>query len=379
MKRTGKSWAVAAAVGVVAVVGWLTWRWSVAGDTGGPMERATALVERRDFSSSVLATGAARPQVGAEVKVGARISGKLARLHANVGDQVARGQVIAELEQEDLRAAFAQREAEVAVAEARLTVAEARMQLAEAEAARQRTLHGNGIASQKAVDIATHDNEVASATIELSRRQIDAARAAQREAEVRLSYATIRAPIAGVIGSVSTQEGETVAAGLSAPTFVTLIDLERLQVDAFVDEVDIGKVKPAQRAIFTVDAFPEIDFEGRVATIYPKAFIEENVVTYDVVLDILTPYVDHLRPDMTASVTIFLETRKDVLAVPSEAILREKGKSLVRVLRGEKMVPQEVRVGWRDSGWIEVVSGLEEGESVLLKEGTAENNRGVIP
>ena len=94
---------------------------------------------------------------------------------------------------------------------------------------------------------------------------------------------------------------------MQAPTFVTIIDLQRLQVDAYVDEVDIGKVKVGQRAVFTVDAFPGTEFEGQVSAIYPKAVIQDNVVNYDVVVDIQTPYHGRLRPEMTASVTIFLE------------------------------------------------------------------------
>ena len=181
------------------------------------------------------------------------------------------------------------------------------------------------------------------------------------------SYATITAPIQGVIASVATEEGETVAAGMQAPTFVTIIDLERLQVDAFVDEVDIGKVKVGQRALFTVDAFPAEEFDGVVSAIYPKAVIQDNVVNYDVVVDIQTPYHGRLRPEMTASVTILLDQRQDVLAVPSKAVQREQGKTVVYVLEGSQAEPREVKVGWRDGPWIEVVTGLQEGETVLIE------------
>jgi hypothetical protein len=132
----------------------------------------------------------------------------------------------------------------------------------------------------------------------------------------------LRAPIAGVVASVATQEGETVAAGLSAPTFVTIVDLERLQVDAYVDEVDIGRIQVGQRALFTVDAFPARDFSGRVAAIYPTATIQDNVVKYVVALDIDDDYRGLLRPEMTANVRIELESR-DVLAVPSRAIQQQ--------------------------------------------------------
>ena len=148
---------------------------------------------------------------------------------------------------------------------------------------------------------------------------------------------------------------------------MTIIDLERLQVDAYVDEVDIGKVKVGQRAVFTVDAFPAAEFEGKVSAIYPKAVIQDNVVNYDVVVDIETPFHGLLRPEMTASVTILLESREGVLAVPAKAVQRERGKTVVYVLADGRAEPRQIKAGWRDGQWIEVASGLQEGETVLLE------------
>jgi HlyD family secretion protein len=196
--------------------------------------------------------------------------------------------------------------------------------------------------------------------------QIHQATAALENARVQLSYATLTAPISGVIGLVTTQEGETVAAGLNAPTFVTIIDLKRLQVDAYVDEVDIGKVKVGQKVTFTVDSFPAREFEGRIVAIYPKAVIQENVVNYDVVIQITTPYDGLLRPEMTASVTINLEARQNVLAVPASAVKRQRGKNVVYILSKGRPEPREVKIGWKDNQWVEIAGGLSEGQAVLL-------------
>lgn len=364
MTRTTK---IAVGLGVVLVV-FVTAAafWWKAGQRQPATGPATARVVRRDFSSAVQATGAVKPQVGAEVRVGARISGKLQRLHANIGDTVKQGQTLAELDKADLEAVVAQRRADVAVGEARVADAEARLKLAELELERARSLRTDQIGSQQELDSAAMTFAVAQATFRLTQRQVEAATAARQESEARLSYATITAPISGVIGSVSTQEGETVSAGLSAPTFVTLIDLNRLQVDAFVDEVDIGKVRSGQHAVFTVDAFPGKEFEGKVAAIYPKAVLQENVVNYDVVLEIQTPYAGLLRPDMTANVTIFLEARTGVLALPAQAVKREHGKNLVYVSNGGQVEAREVKVGWKDGQWIEIASGVPEGQTVLL-------------
>ncbi|MEW5945802.1 MAG: efflux RND transporter periplasmic adaptor subunit, partial [bacterium] len=225
-------------------------------------------------------------------------------------------------------------------------------------------------AAQKTLELAGKgfEEEIRQISAEINR-----AEAAVTDAKTQLSYATIIAPIDGVIASISTQEGETVAAGLNAPTFVTIIDLERLQVDTFVDEVDIGKIQIGQKVIFTVDAFPAREFEGEVAAIYPKAVIQENVVNYDVVINITSPYDGLLRPEMTASVTISLEPRRDALSVPSQAIQRQRGKSVVFVQTPVGPEEREVKVGWRDGQWVEVVQGLREGETVLLEAPQSKN------
>jgi len=364
---------------------------------------ATATVARRDFSLSVLATGAVQAQVSAEVRVGARISGKVERLLANIGDDVTKGQVVAELEKADLEATVAQREAELQLAAAKLAAVEkltpmeiqkaeldisrwqATRTLSEQDISRESRLLESDAASQESFEQAQERlavvkaqlasaekaHESVKARFEEDRKQASAevarARSALENAKVQLSYATITAPIDGVIASVSTEEGETVAAGMQAPTFVTIIDLKRLQVDAYVDEVDIGKLKVGQRAAFTVDAFPATEFEGKVSAIYPKAVIQDNVVNYDVVVDIETPYQGLLRPEMTANVTIFLEKRDGVLAVPAKAVQRERGKNVVYVLADGRTEPREIKVGWRDGQWIEVASGLDEDETVLLE------------
>ena len=321
----------------------------------------TVKVTRRQFSTSVTAIGAVKPQVGAEVKVGSRISGRVMRLHANIKDQVRKGQVIAELEQADLEALVAQCRAEARFAEAKLgaldelipkEVARAEADVARWDATvilarkdleRQRDLLKQKVAMQIDADQAQERLAVSEAQLAAARRTLDLVhtqyaenlkqaqaerdrdRAALANAQVQLSYAVITAPISGVIGSVSTQEGEAVAAGLNAPTFVTIIDLAKLQVEAYVDEVDIGKIKTGQHVVFTVDAFPASDFEGEVVAIYPKATIQDNVVKYVVAVEVVTRYEGRLRPEMTTSVGIQLESRA-VLAIPSSAVRREGGK-----------------------------------------------------
>jgi RND family efflux transporter MFP subunit len=439
----------------------------------------TATAARRTLNATVLATGGIKAIVGAEVKVGSRISGVVKRLPVNIGSTVHRGQLIAELDDRETRSQVDQASANLAAARTRLgeleagyasqvvqsrtdveraqsNLASARSQLEQArttvgtvplevtaqiqqaesaleqaEASRtnakttyERMQHllaqdfvakqdtdnartaydvtvaqvrhaqavldaANANASQtqiKQQDVAQAEEGVRQAdsalrmaqantaqvrvkeqAIQTARAQVLQAEAALRYAQTQLSYTQIVSPIDGVIASVSTQEGETIAAGLTAPTFVTIIDLSRLQVDALVDETDIGRVKVGQPAAFTVDSFPDEEFEGRVTAIYPKAIIDQNVVDYDVVVTIANPR-GLLRPDMTANVTIEVATKENVLAVPNKAIKREEGGRAVYVMQGGSVVRRPVKTGWKDSDYTEILSGLKEGERVLIGE-----------
>jgi macrolide-specific efflux system membrane fusion protein len=406
--RSRRVAAVAAvAIALVAAVG--AWRRvGSRGSDAGSSEVVT--VEQRPFATMVSAIGAVRPRIGAEVRVGSRVSGRVRRLRANIGDRVAAGDIIAELEAAEFDARVAERRAELQLAEAKLAAVETLppedIKRAEAEVARfeatakrasedwdrHQVLARTQAITRAEADAARERHLVAQAQLESARRALELARTGQteqrrqaeaerdraaaglRSALVDRSFTVITAPISGVVASISTQEGETVAAGLSAPTFVTIVDLDRLQVDAYVDEVDIGKVQVGQSAGFTVDAFPARDFHGRVAAIYPSATIQDNVVKYVVAVDIASDYGGLLRPEMTASVRIHLEARS-ALAVPGRAIRREDGRSVVWVLRDGRAEPRPVRLGWRDGSWAEIVDGLAEGDRVLLDPPPAREER----
>jgi HlyD family secretion protein/macrolide-specific efflux system membrane fusion protein len=195
--------------------------------------------------------------------------------------------------------------------------------------------------------------------------QVEAAKRQVEEARVKLKYAFVYSPINGYVSEVTTQQGETVVAGLNAPTFITVIDLSRLEVHCYVDETDIGKIKPGLEATFKVDSFPDKIFKARVRTIYPGAIIKNNVVFYDTVLDILTPYENYLRPEMTAQVTIIADKKENALLVPSASIKIDKeGKQYVMVKKGDKWEKRIVKVGWESRGKTEILDGLKEGEVV---------------
>ncbi len=339
---------------VLAVIGAFI-LWAYPGISGGEPETGdvfdTARVERRDLSSSVIATGIIKPKVGAEVRVGSRVSGIVNKLHVNVGDRVSKGALLAELDPVEL-------EARVSQAEAALKNAEVSLELARQEVERKRALFREELLPQSELD-------QAETTVKLDEARLEEAAANLATARIQLDYTKIQAPIGGVVASVSTQEGETVAASFAAPTFVTIIDLRRLEVWAYVNETDIGKVEPGQKAVFTVNTYPDTDFEGAVSAIQPGAEVRDNVVNYVTLIQIAPGHGRTLRPEMTTTVNITMETREGTLAVPNSAVRRERGRRFVYVLEGDEPAKRWVKTGWRDETHTEVTDGVEEGERVI--------------
>jgi RND family efflux transporter MFP subunit len=297
---------------------------------------------------ATVAIGVVRSQVGAEVKVGSRVSGVVAKLLVSVGDKVRKGDVLAELDDAQWRARVASLEAEVAAAAAELEYARSdlwRMERVPAFSVSQ-------------VDDRRRNLRVREAAAGQVRARLD-------EARIQLGYTRITAPISGTVASVSTYEGETVAADFTAPTFVTILDQTRLEVQAFVDEHDIGKVRVGQPVTLRVDAFTGEALAGAVRTIYPKAQLVNNVVNYVVIIDIEAGSKLVLRPEMTAHVNFILERKEDVVAVPPAALLRESGRTFVVVPAGAGWVRREVDTGLATVSGIEIRSGLAAGDRVL--------------
>lgn len=314
----------------------------------------TAVVKQRSLTSTVLATGVIKPKVGAEVRVGSRVSGVVKRLNVHVGDVVRKGDVLARLDDIEYAAQYNQ-------VLANLENAKTEQKYALIEKDRQETLLAQRAVSQQARDLAVKAYDIATA-------QVAQATASLTYAQIQLDYTRIIAPISGAIASVSTQEGETVAAMFAAPTFLTIIDLNRLEVRAYVDETDISKVTPGQRAEFTVDTYPGLAFEGIVRAIYPKADLIDNVVNYIVIIDIGDRKGKTLRPEMTTTVNVLNETLENVLAVPSKAITHKNGDDYAYVLKDGKPEERKVTVGVKNKSFTQIVSGLAQNEEVILNK-----------
>lgn len=368
-------------------------------------------VTRQDIYQKVLATGTVTLKTGAEVKIGARISGQVKSLRVKIGDSIRAGEIIAIIEHEDLLSRVARFQADLDAEKARLKKIRAegpleinkakaereelqvQVKLAKKMVARNLELDQKGFVSTTVLDEVEEKLEVLKARINLANEElklkqsqfknnsllaqamVDKAQANLREEKIQLTYATITAAIDGIVAFVSTQEGETVVASLNAPTFVTLIDLRKLEVTVFVDETDIGRIQVGQNAKFTVDTYAEQFFAGTIREIHPKAVIKDNVVNYEVILDIEKQHVAKLRPEMTANVVITTGTREKVLTVPKEAVKR-KGKKTFAVMQSNGGLEEKsIELGWRDGGKIEVVSGLKDGDSIGIPNKSLKKKR----
>ena len=293
----------------------------------------TQKVCRSDISTSVLATGIIKPQVGAEVKIGSRASGTVKDLYVNIGDDVNTGMLLAELDD-------AEYQARVKSSEANVNNAQVNLKYAELELNRIRKLNQKDYASKQALDDAEKEFETCKAKLLQEQANLDFA-------NIQLGYTKITAPISGVIGSVTTQKGETVSATITAPTFVSIIDLNRLEVWAYVDETDIGRVEVGQQASFTVDTYTDTEFNGKVTAIYPQAEIINNVVNYIVIIEINIQGNEILRPEMTTSVNVYTLKRDNVLTLKNKFIKRKGNRNYVYVLQDNQPVEKEVSVGLR--------------------------------
>jgi HlyD family secretion protein len=264
----------------------------------------TEKVDRGTVTMTVTATGTIAAVT--TVQVGSQVSGVIARIHADFNSRVTKGQVLAELDPTPFQQTVEQRAADV-------TRMQVQTEDAKIKLDRQRRLLEAGLTSQAEVDAA--ENLYRSA-----RAQVTQSTAALSSAQTNLRYTKIISPIDGVVVDRQYDVGQTVAASFQAPTLFQIAqDLTKMQVQADVDQSDIGRIKVGQVARFNVDAYPEEEFRGRISQIRYNAQVNQNVVTYPVILEVDNPE-GRLRPKMTANVNIDVDSVQNVLRVPNAAL-----------------------------------------------------------
>ncbi len=360
MKKISKIWILVLVLIAAAVAFWLM--------SGGKKEEIinfnTVKVEETNLQNSVTATGTIEPVTS--VTVGTQVSGIVSKLYVDYNSVVKRGQVIAELDKTNLIS-------ELNTAKANLESSQSALNYQAANYTRYQTLFKKGLVS-------ADDFENAQLSYSQAKQQVAQANENVRRAQTNLGYATITSPIDGVVLSKSVEEGQTVAASFNTPELFTIAkDLTNMQVVANVDEADIGEVKDGERVTFTVDAYPNDVFQGRVTQVRQEATTTNNVVTYEVVIS--APNADlKLKPGLTASVTIFTFERTGVLCVPTKALrftptqetigkqrkLQDcNGKNKVWTLEGNVVKAHAVKIGMADDTHTEIVSGVGKGTAVI--------------
>lgn len=277
----------------------------------------TAKLERGEISVIVTATGTL--QAVTTVQVGSQVSGTIAKLFSDFNSVVKKGQVIAIID-----TTFLQTQVEDAEANLQRTVAQANQ--TQRDFSRAQDLLKKNLVSQADYDAAKTNYESAVA-------QRRSAQAALNRARINLKYATIRAPIDGVVISRNVDVGQTVAASLAAPTlFVIANDLTKMQVQANIDEADIGKINVGQDVKFTVDAYPEQQFRGKVAQVRLQPNVIQNVVNYTVIVEVPNPDLK-LMPGMTATITVLVDRRENTLKLPNLALRFQPSQKELEELR----------------------------------------------
>jgi len=347
----------------------------------------TEKVTRGDIITTVTATGTVNAVTS--VNVGTQVSGRITTLFVDFNSPVKKGQLIALIDPALFQAQVAQARANLANAQANLEKATATEVDGQRTWERYKNLFERNLVAKSQMDAAETSYLTDHASTVAAKAQIDQTAAALSLAETNLVYTKIVSPVDGVVISRNVDVGQTVAASFQTPTlFVIAADLTKMQIDTTVDEADISTVKVGQDVEFTVDAFPDETFRGRVSQVRNAAVTVQNVVTYDVVVTVDNGELK-LKPGMTTEVSIITSVVRNALRVPNQALrfkplekpagkaapaaggrgpavwLEENGRS--------KRVP--VKIGTSDGNYTEVVSGdLKEGQAVII-ESLAKPNR----
>jgi HlyD family secretion protein len=279
---------------------------------------ATSAVERGRIEASITASGTVSALV--TVQVGSQVSGRIESLEADYNSVVKKGQVVARIDPRSFKTDLTKAKANSYAANGNLARAQAQATNAAKQLARIKGLVESGLSPQTELDTAETAAVAAQAEVQSVRGSVEQARAAVEQSQINLDYTVIHSPIDGVVISRSVDVGQTVAASLSAPTLFTIAeDLRKMQVDTYVAESDVGKLKPGMDASFTVDAYPGKKFTGKLREVRNAPQTVQNVVTYDAVIDVANPELE-LKPGMTANVSFSVASRENPLRLVNAAL-----------------------------------------------------------
>jgi HlyD family secretion protein len=373
----------------------VAWYWT-SGSAAPEPTYVTAPAETGDITVQITATGTLQPVV--QVDVSSELSGVVRTVDVNENESVAKGDVLLTLDTARLAAQVERAEASVKAAESR--VADARITLKETDLTLSRTtsLSSRGMVADQALETATAARDRADSAVASAEANLAIAVADLKLQQADLAKSTIYSPIDGVVLTRDVDPGQTVASSFSAPVlFVIAADLENMELEAAIDEADIGTVEKGQQARFTVDAFPGRTFDAEIRDIAYAAVTTEGVVTYEAKLAVANKEL-LLRPGMTATVSVVTKQSSGVVTVPSEAFRfrppaaeRSRGFSLqglfmprqrrsrppqtaqaadgsrtLYMLRDGEVTPVRVRTGSTDGQKTEILSGVNPGDEIIV-------------
>lgn len=356
----------------------------------------TARVRERDIESSVLATGTL--EAALQVSVGAQVSGQIKSLKVALGDQVKKGDVIAEIDSMTQQNALRQAEAQLNDVTAQRRSKMATLKQEKLAYARQQTLLRADAASREDFETAQANMDATTADIAALDAQIEQAHIAVDTAKVNLGYTKIVAPMDGTVVYVAVQEGQTVNANQTTPTIIKLATLETMKVKVDISEADVVKVSPGQKAVFTILGDPQHQYDATLQQIEPapdsiseddttsnssssssnSASSSTAAVYYNGILVAPNPE-GKLRISMTAQVSIILASAKGALVIPQTALLAQgrEGAATVEVLDDKgKPVARKIRTGVSDAADIQVLDGLKAGEHVVIGDSSQATDSG---
>jgi HlyD family secretion protein len=343
----------------------------------------TEKVTRGDIKSTVSATGTVNAVT--TVQVGTQVSGTIKQLFVDFNSPVKKGQLLAQIDPSIFEAQVGQAQANLISAKASLEKAQVTLRDAKLTYERNKTLFAKNFIARSDLDTAETNYLSAQAQIKIVRAQIQQTSAALDAASVNLKYSRILSPVDGIVISRNVDVGQTVAASFQTPTLFTIAqDLTKMQIDTNVDEADIGKMSVGQNVTFTVDAYPELIFHGKVSVVRNAPITVSNVVTYDTVITVDNADLK-LKPGMTANVLIETATATGVLRVPNAALRFKptlntkngaknnmpkavKG-SGVWILEEKKLKQIKITTGISDGNYTEVKEGgLSEGQQIITDD-----------
>jgi len=335
----------------------------------------TTKLSTNKISTTVTATGTVNPIIS--VEVGTQVSGIISKLYVDYNSVVKKGQILAELDKTTLQSALTSKELELRASKTEYEYQKKNFQ-------RAKDLHSKSLISDTDYETAKYTYEKAESTYKKNLSDLVAVK-------TNLSYATIYSPIDGVVLSRAVEEGQTVAASFSTPTLFTIAkDLTKMRVIAKVDEADIGSVQQGQRVTFTVDAYPNDVFDGKVTQVRLEATTTSNVVTYQVVVNAPNPDLK-LKPGLTANITIFTLEKTGISVLPNKALnfkpdtesmshngftVSENTQISKSLGKDEKMIWQQdgktirnkrITIGDTDGTNTEVISGVSNTDQIITE------------